>query len=525
MACQALIREANTQASELRQSHDTAALEYRRKRDLDAAKINHQRNWQAPIIQLPVEVFSDILLVSLEVYQESRIWRLRDLAGVAKHWRDVVVATPRLWTVAAESMSAPDLALTLRKAKRLKLDVIFSPYSPRPGFSATMAPLASRWRSLQIRSNRLCMINACLRSEARFLEDIEISNDYSGSFPLKALKLCEGVHLRHVDISQVVLPWESSRLTRLVTLRLDDIKGQAAPSVQQVVTILAASPTLESLVIKGSDVRAEDSGTTNHTSNTSLIQLPNLLHLQLSDIQPQVCQGILSRLRLANCRKLQVTPKKPISPSDPAPLVDYDAPNVVEAISSSLPQDDRLRVYVATDCVQAISRDHEKFLPLSCSSGVSLMWRVGQGKTGLLRVMEKISVLLEHACRPEARVSMDLTDGLKDFAVDCIRGFRSLQSIDVGHDLGEAVVRYLGQRLTSDDGEEEWPCPNLRHINLRRLKGYAIGDIRKWASGRWKKYKDGEGPTPEGSVDVVPPRGKAGAVEKWRPVSKTKKRR
>lgn len=128
VACQSLVREADIQSSELRREHDADAVAYRRKRDLEIAELNHQRNWQAPIIQLPVEVFSNILSISLLNSSHRHFERLRELALVAKYWRDVVTSTPRLWAVVSDRMSTVEVDLVLKKSKNVALDVAFTDY-------------------------------------------------------------------------------------------------------------------------------------------------------------------------------------------------------------------------------------------------------------------------------------------------------------------------------------------------------------------------------------------------------------
>lgn len=227
----------------------------------EIAEVNQQRNWHVPIIRLPVEVFSDILFGSLVGLEATSVERLRELAMVAKHWRDVVAATPGLWVMAAEGMRTKDLALTLRKSKHSRLDVIFRSQDSTEDFVAAIVPHASRWRSIRITRRGAQNISSSLSSQARLLEDIRIYKRYSPdspASPASRLELCEGVCFRHVDLWRVALPWDTSRLAGLVSLRLEDIEGDHAPSVSQLIAIVIASPTLKSMVIVASDFVAED---------------------------------------------------------------------------------------------------------------------------------------------------------------------------------------------------------------------------------------------------------------------------
>lgn len=53
VACQALIREADSQASELRRVYDAAAADHRHRRDLQVAQEGGRHNFHARINKLP----------------------------------------------------------------------------------------------------------------------------------------------------------------------------------------------------------------------------------------------------------------------------------------------------------------------------------------------------------------------------------------------------------------------------------------------------------------------------------------
>ncbi len=51
----------------------------------------------AIIDQLPPEILAEILLISMDTDVTNPVSRLKDLATVARHWRDLILATPSLW--------------------------------------------------------------------------------------------------------------------------------------------------------------------------------------------------------------------------------------------------------------------------------------------------------------------------------------------------------------------------------------------------------------------------------------------
>lgn len=187
------------QSSAVRREHDAAAVEYRWKRDIETARVNHQRNQQAPIIQLPVEVFTIILFTSLPWMPADTIQCLRELASVAKHWWDVISSAPQLWAFVSDTLSIVEVEWVLRRSKDVPLEVVFSSYEEDSWeFSTAISAHASRWRTLQILHIHVDAVAFSLRSKARLLEEFMIIDDHYKIPKDYRLELCE--------------PWRTSRL-------------------------------------------------------------------------------------------------------------------------------------------------------------------------------------------------------------------------------------------------------------------------------------------------------------------------
>lgn len=121
------------------------------------------------------------------------------------------------------------------------------------------------------------------------------------------------------------------------------------------------------------------------------------------------------------------------------------------------------------------------------------------------------------------------------FSAELLGGFPSTAKISLMH-IGwdvRSVLQYLVQRRTNElSGEDEWPCPNLKELDLRGVAGIPVGDIRSAVKGRWVKMrapaksKEAEAvevkeTKPEGSIEVTVPIGRSGKTETWRPVQTT----
>lgn len=444
---------------------------------------------------------------------------------MAKHWRDVIASTPQLWAFVSDIMSITEVEWVLRKSKNAPLHVLCTQYRTCSNFATAVSAHASRWISLGVSRRNLDTFASYIGCQARLLEEIRILGDDTSPPRSDPLELCEGVSLQHLDISGIALPWESCRLAGLRTLRLSTLPPEHAPSLSQLMTILEASPALKRLELRCSSVSEGTEPTGSHTLSGPVVGLPSLVDLHLSGIHSYTCQAILSRLQFPSCQKLEVDPTHWIEPPEVVSSIAYDAPNIVEAARSSVRGDSRVTVDFDSDEARLSTQGWHAFDHKPSSSGLNLLWSLQEEEKDLERVTEEVVRLVQLTC-PEHRVDLCLSSNtLQSFNVKILGRLRHLERIDVGGDLGEKVLRFLSRPYADAEGEEEgWPCPNLRFLDLQRLSKSGIGAIRKWVSARWMKQKDVDGTPSEGSVEVNTLH-KGGAIEKWQPALKGRKRR
>lgn len=139
MACQTLIREADTRAADLRRVHDCEAGKYRRLRDKRLADTRYRQNSLLPMHKTPVELFSNILVMALDAAPKgSRRVNdvLRPLASVSKYWKEMVLSTPQAWSFLSDVMSETELRWSLHRSKEAPLDVSFSSLAAHDGGTA-----------------------------------------------------------------------------------------------------------------------------------------------------------------------------------------------------------------------------------------------------------------------------------------------------------------------------------------------------------------------------------------------------
>ncbi|KAB5589974.1 hypothetical protein CTheo_6577 [Ceratobasidium theobromae] len=224
-----------------------------------------------------------------------------DLSSVCKHWREVSIASARLWSTVYPSRSKL-VPLLMERSKEAGFDVVLtakhtvSPSASR--FSATTPicpiphwpePLTSNLRQLivhldehQMRQWADTLHNAiaprletlCI-SVTRHANVVYTEPLFSGIMP----------RLRSLTLSGFVVPWDSPIFTDLHDLTLRQHKSIHRPTMPQFLALLGRNPHLRRLALELSGPQAP-AADFEHTANN--IILSNLQHVVLHDIPPHV---------------------------------------------------------------------------------------------------------------------------------------------------------------------------------------------------------------------------------------------
>lgn len=230
VACQALIREADTQSTRLRDSHTPHVAEYR----LAA-------NQHSPIHRLPLEILSAILAFAVDSHG-GKIWRsvrrtecLDLLASVSKHWRHVVVSTPQLWIRVEEGSCGTELRRIKNHSGSALLDVQFRTgvLSLLCGRSDLVSPFSSfvsenrhRLRTLKASTDRVTPEFLENLLKAPWLQDLTLTGDkQQHHFELRSGEK----PIRRPSLEKSSVPWNSARLETLVSLSLTAFEARTHP--------------------------------------------------------------------------------------------------------------------------------------------------------------------------------------------------------------------------------------------------------------------------------------------------------
>lgn len=530
-ACQALIREADTLARHFHLEHLADAAEYRRKRDLQLAEDRFRQNLHVPLHKLPVEIFSRIL-VFRQIIEEDRstaISGLRLTASVARYWRHVVLSTPQLWSYLSDTMSSVHQGWCFERSKTVPLDLDFR-YSKgmNDPIHQKALNLSHRWRSLRVSRVGLSKpFQVCLGTCVPLLQYLDL-DPYNPGHNAPLYQLSDGLDLRTVALSGCAVPWDSSRLRGLTSLKLWRLGATEGPTMSQLIAILQASPSLETLqlFVITVAVSAEDE------CDAATLAFPDLAKLRLYDVPTRFTDCLMRHISfpLSQLRQLEISPQIECAPPPTIMAFDYSSPAFVEQFRRVLNPIDTVHITTSKDAVKMACRAEWSGAQLQAPFELVVPT---SGPTQQLKGAASVAKLVRSAIS-DNNVIVWVRSGLQDeeIAGQVVGMFGSATRVsfpeyDVA--IGAATfLKYLAQRCAgNEDGEAGWNFPRLKYLSIQGAKGVGVANIRKIVRDRWVKVTgtEEEGAKDiEGAVEVRMPITRAGRIEVWRPNPKVTSR-
>ncbi|KAG8862969.1 hypothetical protein FRB96_000389 [Tulasnella sp. 330] len=543
VACQALVREADTLSRDLRREYDASALKYRRQRDAHLADLAYRWNTFAPITNLPIEVFSNILILAAAVENVNKHPEvLMALAIVGKHWKEVVISTPQLWSRLQEHMSSAQLKLAIERSGTTPLEIVFQGEAQYSGayakqrFATAVNPVVQRWGTLDCWCPPQGLLDL-LEFEASSLQNIRLISRVPGDDNRFGLGI--GARLRSLELSRVVTDWSSARIQGLVSLSLSYIPEKDAPSTTQLTHIIRSSPDLEVLALNEVGV-----GYPQQSDILDMEPFPPFKHLRMLKLKtiPYDCYNyLLSRLHFSNCLSIELQRDVSITARDLSTYATLDAyrhdtPAFAAQVKRALLVDGAVVVTFGRGSRAAAQlASHgwavDKKLEWVCP-GFSLSLRSAFDLSKFdLKAVRGMVELVKMTCALDTPIHLSIRLGMErsDFPLECLTALENsvvALSLEGDADL-RSVMWHLGQRQDISDGGEgrHWLLPRLRGIDISAWYGtQSVVVLRQMVQDRWVKCKnDDSGMGSEGSVEVIMPTRKGGKTEYWKPV--TRKRR
>ncbi|KAG8921617.1 hypothetical protein FRC00_008429, partial [Tulasnella sp. 408] len=260
-----------------------------------------------PIHTLPTELLIPIFGLAIEPHEWS-LAKVRNLARVCKRWDSVIRSHPRLWAVINGGARIKEIRVAIRKAQASQLALVCryaalhgSKWPTLVSVLASMAPelwsvdievpffdLGRNWRAL-----------SRVMSQVTHFRVRAIQALYWHA-PPPFLGIPQGRQLRLLDLSNVVLNWDSPRLSGLTVLRLNCFRALLGGS--HLTKILQTSPGLEEVTL--SSIRLQPQSEEDYTGD-NVISLPSLKSFSLTSVDSSFNQ-LLPLLRAPATAKIDL---------------------------------------------------------------------------------------------------------------------------------------------------------------------------------------------------------------------------
>ncbi|KAJ1310840.1 hypothetical protein OPQ81_009358 [Rhizoctonia solani] len=241
------------------------------------------------------------------------------LSSVCRHWREVSIASARLWSTIYPSRSKL-VPMLIDRSKEAGFDVVLiarqdASHASKFPATATKAsipywpePLTNYLRQLivQLDERQMKQWAATLASStAPHLETLCISVTRHANV-VHTEPLFNGVtpRLRSLTLSGFVVPWDSNIFSNLQDLTLRQHKTIHRPTMHEFLVLLGRNPGLCRLALELSGPQAPPADF-EHTANN--VTLPKLAHVVLHDIPPHVVALLVHHTTFPSSTQLSIS--------------------------------------------------------------------------------------------------------------------------------------------------------------------------------------------------------------------------
>ncbi|KAG8910834.1 hypothetical protein FRC00_007457, partial [Tulasnella sp. 408] len=201
---------------------------------LKSYQIKRERNALVPLHRLPGEIFVSILL-RVAKYNEPGFdqehKRLHTLAQVSTYWFDTIIGFPSFWQQLAQYHPPHFREMVLKRntSALFNIDCVLAQGEMGPAsdellsFMKIAAPLSKRWKLLAYEGDPTDEVAQLLQSPAPNLDSMLISSWGGVGTASRALELSEGRNIQYLDIDNIILPWNSTRLRGLRGVQIQHV--------------------------------------------------------------------------------------------------------------------------------------------------------------------------------------------------------------------------------------------------------------------------------------------------------------
>ncbi|KAG9042283.1 hypothetical protein FS837_011052 [Tulasnella sp. UAMH 9824] len=469
-----------------------------------------KRNALLPIFQLPSEVLVNIFHICLEshltcgVTKPPYLDRLKTLASVCSSWLTLVRSTPSLWAVLESSCPITFLPVVLRNSKSSPLNIRseWEAHNLRPctkdkehhrRFLQTVIDpnLTERWSSVYIDlPHDTGTIKEIMEGSFPNLRSI-----YFGTAkwiwkqgPVNLLSWDTG-RLKELRIGRIPLQWAAISLTGL---RLLELKWVEPDSSAKLLDLLAAAPSLESLMLTG---LPEPSNSRQY--NLNIIDLPHLKELVLVNNTAGSIVPLLQSIRVRTLDEFRIT-HRPLNKGygdDFLSALDTLG-HLKSALQSALDSATNLDLVVGRERIKCIAK-----------RGSEVRLEIDLFETQSSKVFEWISeaVTLDSNATFKWDIQLALNPGWgspsnKTAFLPVVEWLGDITKLVLNDYTGSTeVLKWLSERVVEGD-EVGWRCSRLHKLSI--LRGVWLKDVIDFAVKRYGGSEGDGGVTHEGSLTV-----------------------
>lgn len=275
-------------------------------RDRLESRLESAVRLQSPVHRLPSELLASIFITCIMTMEEEDTLMLSTIMLVSKHWKDVALSTPILWSRIVSGTHHP-LAKTFRKLERSKSTPlhICVDFSPRvengtvttESIARTMDLLRTsvwRWKTFRLTVPNRPQAHAALmrcKDPAPLLEILSIrvlhsmQEDTYHTNPPRAVFEGQTPSLTSCSMTSFNFGWDMHLVSHLRILKLGGYWNGYAPSMDTTLAILRACPHLEELSLRNmSDIDSGscpdfDADPSDYDVASSLVSDTRMIHL------------------------------------------------------------------------------------------------------------------------------------------------------------------------------------------------------------------------------------------------------